>query len=196
MRVQKRASKTRVDALVPAHPRLLQESKTWVAGTSPAMTTSSFATRAKSQLRCLVNLKTISLGPLCHTLSRSDLHVSRSNELKRDLSRPAPFQQVLDRAGQLLVKRNRAFRFDVKTRQVAVLDVPDLCLGIPCGLDRDASHLAAPVFKQFKLGGMLLAYCHRIVVSLLRCIGQLLPHHVIRCDTQSRLLCRPEGTPA
>src|SRR5207249_11817910 len=91
----------------------------------------------------------VSPGSLCQTLSRSDLHVTGSNELKRNLTCSAPFKQVFDRAGELLVKRNRAFRFDMKTRQVTVLDVPDLCLGVPRGPDGDAlTHLATPVLKH------------------------------------------------
>src|SRR5262249_16130778 len=78
-------------------------------------------------------------GPPCHILSRSDLHMAGSNELKRDLTRPAPFQQIFDRAAHLLVKRSRGVRFDVKTRQFAVIDEPDPCLGIPCGPDGDTS---------------------------------------------------------
>src|SRR6516164_7255219 len=104
----------------------------------------------------------LSAGPLCHSLSRSDLHAARSNELKRNLTRPTPVQQVFDRAGQLLVKRNRGFRFDVKTWQVAVLDVPDLCLGIHAAL----TVMLRPIWLLLysihsKLGERLLPeYCH------------------------------------
>ena len=45
------------------------------------------------------------------------------------------FEQVLDRARQLVAQRFQALGFKVEPRQIAMLDPPDPRVGIPSGLD-------------------------------------------------------------